>query len=413
MEYKPLKKLFHMYGGQNLETEYQMRLKSFSAYLIDITIHPIQDGEQKKEVSYPLFFVLTKELVSNLESVLTNSEKIKQLSSELPGVANDSYIKHLLINELQSTNETENIRSTKVEIAESINKIKGYDKRFDGLVNQYLMIKNDDTAINSISDIRKIFDSMVSSEIKENDLPDGDLFRRKGIGVFDETKNQWIHRNEYTEPELFENLTLMLEFLKYYKAPHVFKIMASHFIFEYLHPFYDGNGRVGRYILAKLLSNSLDPFTALTFSYTVNNNRSKYYKAFENTSNYYNKGELTIFIKEMLDLLLKGQANIIENFEKNKNILDKLGIALTDITKDKYEFDILFVLLQDKIFGSKYSRISLKKMKEITEFSRNKINNVIKKYETKLNKIKSNPVIYEIKDNFIEELLYQNDIKEV
>ena len=33
--------------------------------------------------------------------------------------------------------------------------------------------------INSISDIRKIFDSMVSSEIKENDLPDGDLFRRK------------------------------------------------------------------------------------------------------------------------------------------------------------------------------------------------------------------------------------------
>lgn len=413
MEYKPLKTLFHMYGDQNLETEYQMRLKSFSTYLIDITIHPIQDGEQKKEVSYSLFFVLTKELVSNLESVLTNSEKIKQLSSELPGVANDSYIKHLLINELQSTNETENIRSTKVEIAESINKTKGYNKRFDGLVNQYLMIKNDYTAINSISDIRKIFDSMVSSEIKENDLPDGDLFRRKGIGVFDETKNQWIHRNEYTEPELFENLTLMLEFLKYYKAPHVFKIMASHFIFEYLHPFYDGNGRVGRYILAKLLSNGLDPFTALTFSYTVNNNRSKYYKAFENTSNYYNKGELTIFIKEMLDLLLKGQANIIENFEKNKNILDKLGIALTDITKDKYEFDILFVLLQDKIFGSKYSRISLKKMKEITGFSRNKINNVIGKYETKLNKLKSNPVIYEIKDNFIEELLSQNNIDRV
>ena len=112
----------------------------------------------------------------------------------------------------------------------------------------------------------------------------------------------------------------------------------------------------------------------------------------------------------MLDLLLKGQANIIENFEKNKNILDKLGIALTDITKDKYEFDILFVLLQDKIFGSKYSRISLKKMKEITEFSRNKINNVIK-IRNKTQQNKSNPVIYEIKDNFIEELLYQNDIK--
>ncbi|MDK9843591.1 cell filamentation protein Fic [Staphylococcus equorum] len=407
MNYKPLKTLFHMYGWENVETEYEMRRNSFSSYLININIHPIQNGEQKTETCYPLFFVLTKELASNLESILTNSEKIKQLSSKLPGVANDSYINHLLINELQSTNETENIRSTKEEIAESINKTKGYNKRFDGLVNQYLMIENNNIEINSISDIRKIFDSIVSGEIKENDLPDGDLFRRKGIGVYDESKNKWIHRNEYTEPELFEHLTLMLEFVKYFDAPQVYKIMASHFIFEYLHPFYDGNGRVGRYIIAKMLNDSLDPFTALTFSYTVNNNKSKYYKAFENTSNYYNKGELTNFIKEMLDLLLKGQSNIIETFEKNNSILDKLGIALTNVAKNRYDFDILFVLLQDKVFGSKYSRISLKKMQEVTSFSRNKINEVIKEYETKLIKIKSNPVVYEIDDKFIEELLSQ------
>ena len=121
MEYKSLKTLFHMYGSQNLETEYQMRRKSFSSYLIDIDIHPIRDGKQDTDHSYPLFFVITKELVKNLEKILINSEKIKRLSAELPGVANESYINHLLINESQSTNETENIRSTKAEIAESIN----------------------------------------------------------------------------------------------------------------------------------------------------------------------------------------------------------------------------------------------------------------------------------------------------
>ena len=42
------------------------------------------------------------------------------------------------------------------------------------------MIKNYNITINSISDIRKIFDSMVYSEIKESDLPDGELFRKKG-----------------------------------------------------------------------------------------------------------------------------------------------------------------------------------------------------------------------------------------
>ena len=39
-----------------------------------------------------------------------------------------------------------------------------------------------------------------------------------------------------------------------------------------------------------------------------------------------------------------------------------------------------------------------------------KINEVVTKNESKLNKIKSNPVIYEIKDDFIEELLSQNDV---
>ena len=81
----------------------------------------------------------------------------------------------------------------------------------------------------------------------------------------------------------------------------------------------------------------------------------------------------------MLDLLLQGQSNIIETFINNKNILDKLGISLSKLYRDKYEFDTLFILLQDKIFGSKYSRISLKKIKEITGFSRNKINEVVTK----------------------------------
>ncbi|EKU45591.1 Fic family protein [Staphylococcus massiliensis] len=407
MEYKPLKILFHMYDWKKFELEYETRRDSFASYLMNIHIHPIQDGKQKSETCYPLFFVLNKELASNLESVLTNTKKIKLLSSMLPEVANHSYINHLLINELQSTNEIENIKSTKEEIAESINNTKGYHKRFDGLVNQYLMIEDYNIGINSISDIRKIFDSIVSGEIKDKDLPDGDLFRRQGIGVYDESKNKWIHRNECSEPELFENLTLMLEFVKNFDAPQIFKIMASHFIFEYLHPFYDGNGRVGRCMIAKMLNDSLDRFTALTFSYTVNNHKSKYYKAFEEASNYYNKGELTTFIKEMLDLLIIGQNNIIESFEKNIRIIDKLGLALKKISKDNYDFGILFVLLQDKIFGSKYARISLKSVQEITGFSRNKINKVIKEYDTKLIKIKSNPVVYEIDDKFVEELLAQ------
>ncbi|MFP5162936.1 Fic family protein [Staphylococcus sp. Mo2-6] len=405
MDYKPLKKLFHMYGWDNMETEYEMRRNNYSSFVTDIVINPIQNEIQHRNVKYPLFFVITKELVLKLETVLKNSAKIQQMSSSLPGIANDAYIKHLLINELQSTNETENIRSTKKEIAASINSHKGTNKRFDGLVNQYLMLKNNEMEFNKISDIRRIFDTMVSDEIKEKDLPDGDMFRKKSIGVYDQTKSKWIHRNEFSEAEIFEYLTLLLEFIKHYNAPEIYKIMASHFMFEYLHPFYDGNGRVGRYILAKLLNDHLDSFTALTFSYVVNNKKNKYYKAFENASNFYNMGELTNFIEEMLSIVIEGQESVIETFENNIEVITRLGNSLESKKLNKYEFKILFILLQDKVFGSKYSRISLKELQEIVGFSRNKINEVIKNHQDKFIKLKSNPVIYEIKNDYMEKLL--------
>ena len=86
VEYKSLKKLFHM------------RLNSYSSYVTDFIIHPIQDEKRQRDVEYPLFFVLNRSLGINLEKVLKNSDRIKQLSSEIPKVANEVYIKYLLIN---------------------------------------------------------------------------------------------------------------------------------------------------------------------------------------------------------------------------------------------------------------------------------------------------------------------------
>ncbi|QJF24962.1 Fic family protein [Mammaliicoccus vitulinus] len=408
MEYKSLKKLFHMFGKENMESEYEMRKRHFSSYVTNIYINPIQDGKQLLNVKYPLFFSMNKNIVKKHERILLNSSKIKQLSSNQPGIATNAYINKLLINELQSTNETENIRSTKKEIAEALNNKSTKNKRFSGLVTQYLMIHYGEFELNTVSDIRNIYDEIVSNEIKKDEQPDGMMFRTESIGVFDNSNNKWIHRNEYSESEIIEFLTKFIDFTKNFDSSELVKIMASHYMFEYLHPFYDGNGRIGRYLIARMLNDMLDPFTALSFSHSVNNNKSKYYKAFKDTSNFLNKGELTIFIDEMLSILIEGQENIIDTFEDNVKMISKIKNTLNAKNFDKYESKILYVLLQDKVFGSKYSRLSLKELQDISGFSRGKINDVIMEHEEKLIKLKSKPVIYEVSDKFMYELLSES-----
>ncbi|WP_436855233.1 hypothetical protein [Staphylococcus caeli] len=81
MDYKSLKTLFHMHGITTMEAEYEQRKHSHSTFLTDIEIYPIQGEVQQREARYPLFFLITKELVIKLERVLKNSAKIQQLSS--------------------------------------------------------------------------------------------------------------------------------------------------------------------------------------------------------------------------------------------------------------------------------------------------------------------------------------------
>ncbi|HDP2438887.1 TPA: Fic family protein [Staphylococcus aureus] len=376
MGYRTLKSIFHEHNESKMKEEYIKRFNSLASFNTNINIIPMENGKKVNDLEYPLFFMVTKNLSKKQELISINSRKIDRALNSLPYAAREQYFNDLLIDELQSTNEIENVFSTKQEIAHALNNQASEFLKFRGLVDQYKEIElNKKIKVDNVRDIRAIYDKLVSNEINEQDKLDGELFRKNFVGVHDGSTNKYIHVGLQPETKIVEFIGEMLTFLKYFDAPQPFKIMASHYLFEYIHPFYDGNGRVGRFIIAKLLSDYYDNYTALTE-----------------------------FIDTMLELLIAGQERILDELIPKMDATEKLTLYLTSHYK-QIDYEFLYLLSMDKLFGNKRNRLTLIDLENILGVGRVKINNTIKKYDNYLVKIKSRPTIYEISDEFLNSII--------
>ena len=100
------------------------------------------------------------------------------------------------------------------------------------------------------------------------------------------------------------------------------RIAVFHYLFGYIHPFYDGNGRTSRFISSYLLSRQLTPLIGFRLSYTIKENISKYYKAFEICNDLHNKGELTPFIEMFLNIVKISMQQLLETLKEKKQKWD-------------------------------------------------------------------------------------------
>lgn len=126
--------------------------------------------------------------------------------------------------------------------------------------------------------------------------------------------------------------------------PSILKIVISHYMFEYIHPFFDGNGRVGRFILSNYLAKELDSVSSLLMSRAVKANRSIYEKAFLTVSEKDNFGEGTFFIIALLELLLGAQRDLRFELQKNNKLRHRAKIAYKkELAEVPFAFDVFQV----------------------------------------------------------------------
>lgn len=313
MSYKELLKIYYK-SIDDYQSTYQARVNSADAIKLSFRIK----GNQA-------FFLRTAEITEIIFKIQKIDKNISLLCSKLPGVAIDQFKKRCLIDEIILTNKIEGVYSTRREIASILNELESAVKekrkkvRFRGLVEQYLkLLTNERIAVETCEDVRRLYDELVFAEVVEEEsgnAPDGVLFRKGSTSVYSPTDKE-IHRGSYPETVIYEELNEALKFLNDDSIFSLYRVAIFHYLFEYIHPFYDGNGRLGRFIVSAVLAQELHPLIAYRISYTIAENLRDYYDAFEICNEPRNLGDVTPFLLMMLNVLKTSIAQLKEALNK-------------------------------------------------------------------------------------------------
>lgn len=380
MEYELLSKIFYKKPTE-YESIYDARFNSEASIKLPIKIH--------ENVG---FIFNTNEITKLLVKIYKTINKINLLRTHLPNIAINSYIIKSLKDEIALTNEIEGVRSTRKEIEDAIDSIKN-DKsaRFKGLVDKYFkLISNEIIPLNNCEDIRTIYDALVLPEIEKENLPDGILFRKEPVQVVSATQKE-KHRGIMPESKIIESLDLCLDFLKSDDIDSLIKISAFHYLFGYIHPFYDGNGRTSRFISSYLIKNELDILLALKLSYTVKNNINKYYKAFDVCNDRKNKGDITFFVVTFLELLSQASDDLYTKIADLNDQLNYYNNIINTLVNEKVLNDkqakCIFILCQNRLFDDTY--MNMNTLTELLEKSDTTTRKILKSLEPKNLLVKS------------------------
>lgn len=360
MKYELLGKLYYK-DKKIFDEEYKKRKEGEYSVSLGLDIH---DNEA--------FFVYVPEFTSIIPKIYKKFNRLCMLCTELPKVAYKSYEENCLIDEVLLSNEMEGVRSTRKEIRDVLDgeKDENKKKRFAGMVLKYLLLLDKQTykvSLNSSRDIRTLYDEIVLDEIEKDKWPDGKIFRKDEAWVISATQ-QVKHVGLVPEEKIIRYMDSTLNLFKDDSVPMICKIAILHYMIGYVHPFYDGNGRLSRFISSCFLKEEFNSLVALRLSYTIKDNKSDYYKAFDIANDMHNKGDLTPFILYFIRVIEKSIDSLIERLTDGNEKLNYYAKLLNekykniDVKEQKKTSDVLWLLIQNKLFAKEpFDRKTLEK----------------------------------------------------
>ena len=143
------------------------------------------------------------------------------------------------------------------------------------------------------------------------------ISRSRPVGVVNQ-KGNLLHLGAFPQyvPALVQDL---MDWMKKSDVHMLIRSCVFHYEFEIIHPFEDGNGRVGRLWHTLLLSKWNPTFAWLSVESIIHDRQEEYYSAI-NASN--NTGKSTVFIEFMLSAI---KASLIDAIGMSDEMSDKIS----------------------------------------------------------------------------------------
>ena len=152
-------------------------------------------------------------------------------------------------------------------------------------------------------------------------------FRRGGVGIFSGNKAVHIAPPADRVPLLMDDL---FDWLQNSGDHLLIKSCVFHYEFEFIHPFMDGNGRLGRLWQSLILSRLHPVFEHLPVENMVFQNQQRYYEAIQQSTQATDSGIFVEFmLEEILGTLIKRQGKVLN---------DTANVGVNEGIKRIYDF---------------------------------------------------------------------------
>ena len=128
---------------------------------------------------------------------------------------------------------------------------------------------------------------------------------------------------------------LMNDLFNYLKNDEDLPLIKScvfHYEMEFIHPFIDGNGRMGRLWQTLILKESYPVFEFLPIETIIKERQEKYYEALGKADN---SGESTLFIEFMLEVILESLEDLLNIQNVSLTNIDRINL-FKSVIKDDY-----------------------------------------------------------------------------